>query len=171
MLDKPLRVILCGCFGGRGFQILKEWAVRARRIGVPIYLVPELHPAPTEDSDQIRAASRRAIEDSHTAGVILVILSYKTLQVSPEVVDRTGGLGVEREIAEACGKKLGLLFDDWRDLETNKVSSLLKPGKRELVFWAETPGDLEDLFAKCVSLALALLEEAVYEKAMCLKLE
>ena len=55
------------------------------------------------------------------------------------------------------GKRVGFLFDDWRDLENTRISSLLRPGARELVFCAETPGDLDDLFAKCVNLALLSL--------------
>jgi len=127
-------------------------------LGILVYLVAELYPVSDKSPDAILAASHKALSDPRIVGIICIIFSHKTLKVSPDT-DLTGGIGVERGIALAQGKKVGFLFDDWRDLESDRISSLLKPGTRELVFWAETPGDLEDLFVKFVNLALLLLEE------------
>ncbi len=159
---KKGRILVCGCFGGRGFNLLQEWVVRARSLGVPTYLVTELYPVVARSNpDEIRNASYKAIHDSSVVGVMFVILTSETLQLPPSA-DRTGGLGVERGIVLDMElqqkKRVGLLFEDIGDIEMERISSLLRPGKRELVFWAESPGDLEDLFIKFVNLALNLLE-------------
>ncbi len=158
-------ILVCGCFGGRGFSILQEWVTRARNLGVPTYLVTELYPVGTRSNPQeIRDASYKALHDPRVVGVIFVFLTYETLQLPPSA-DRTGGLGVERGIVLDMElqqkRKVGLLFEDIRDVESERISSLLRPGKRELVFWAENPGDLEDLFIKFINLALSLLEVRV----------
>lgn len=89
----PSLVVICGCYKGRGLQILEDIAAFLRDNGFNAWTVHQLCPVPPNaSSEEKRQASRKVLREA--MAIIFVVLSHRTLGI-PLETDITGGWAFE----------------------------------------------------------------------------